>query len=109
MLGGVVLVPRDRNISVNKTSVLEFRTKTDIQSFDIWPLHSLLKQYAQRPSKMGSHESVANTLTSFQKGTQEDIKAASISPFADEHYTDFYDGHILKFMKPGPDSDIELI
>ena len=109
MLGGVVLVPRDHNITVNKTTVLEFTTKKGIQSFDIWPLHSLLKQYAQHPFKMGSHESVADTLTSFQKVTQEDIKAASIFPFADEYYTDFYDGHILKFMKPGLGSDIELI
>ena len=57
---------------------------------------------------MGSYEAVANTLSSFEKGSQEAI-AASISPFADEHYTDFYDLHILKFMKPGPGSDIELI
>lgn len=58
---------------------------------------------------MSSHETVASTLKSFEKGSQEAIAAASIYPFADEHYTDFYDGHILKFMKPGPGSDIELI
>ncbi|MCJ1276053.1 hypothetical protein MMC21_003858 [Puttea exsequens] len=57
---------------------------------------------------MGSYETVPNTLSSFEHGSEEAI-AASMSPFADEHYTDFYDAHILKFMKPGPGSDIELI
>ena len=33
----------------------------------------------------------------------------SVSPFADEHYTDFYDAHVAKFWKPGHDSDIELM
>lgn len=32
-----------------------------------------------------------------------------ISPYADEHYIDFYDAHVAKFWKPGNDSDIELV
>ena len=39
---------------------------------------------------------------------QKDL-LASVSPFADEHYTDFYDAHVAKFWKPGHDSDIELM
>ncbi|KAL8776216.1 MAG: hypothetical protein Q9213_008352 [Squamulea squamosa] len=57
---------------------------------------------------MGSQEVVAHSLSSFEKGSEEAI-ASSINPFNDKHYCDFYDGHILKFMKPGPGSDIELI
>ncbi|KAL8801341.1 MAG: hypothetical protein Q9200_006978 [Gallowayella weberi] len=41
-------------------------------------------------------------------GSQETL-ADFVSPFADEHYTDFYDAHVAKFWKPGHGSDIQLI
>ncbi|KAL8717497.1 MAG: hypothetical protein Q9181_008316 [Wetmoreana brouardii] len=37
----------------------------------------------------------------------QDTLANFISPFADEHYTDFYDAHVAKFWKPGHGSDIQ--
>ncbi|KAL8807130.1 MAG: hypothetical protein Q9200_004796 [Gallowayella weberi] len=39
----------------------------------------------------------------------QDTLSAFISPFADEHYTDFYDAHVARFWKPGHGSDIQLI
>lgn len=40
---------------------------------------------------------------------EEKTAANAVSPYADETYVDFYDTHVAKFWKPGPESDIQLI